>query len=86
MLDSYANFNVTGSMKFENIIFRGENALATVADSSADLTHPPLATLPVKKCSISTDLDGTHSAISFDFDAVAPSELDDKYSCTDSGF
>ena len=53
-------------MSFTNIEFKGEHALATVANSAlATYTHPPLATLPVKKCSVNTEPDGTHTALSF---------------------
>lgn len=73
-------------MTFENIVFRGENALAVVADATATPAHPPLATLPVKKCSIPTEPDGTHTAITFSFDASAPAALSGGYVCSDSGF
>ena len=66
VLDSYANFNVTRSMSFTNIEFRGEHAVATVANAAlGTYTHPPLATLPVKKCGVTTEPDGTHTALSF---------------------
>ena len=78
-------------MYFENIIFRGENALATIADASNDeLKHPPLATIPVKKCTIPTDLDGTYTGITFELDSDAETALtidgSVAYTCTDSGF
>lgn len=51
VMDPYVNFNVTGSMSFENIVFRGEQALASYS-STATVTSPPLATIPTKLCSI----------------------------------
>ena len=66
VLDSYANFNVTRSMTFTGIEFRGEHALAKVANSAlGTYTHPLLNTLPVKKCSVNTEPDGTHTALAF---------------------
>ena len=50
--DPYFNFNVTGSMTFKNVEFRGEQALADYADPAAAKTTPPLATIPVKKCDL----------------------------------
>jgi len=52
VLDPYYNFNITRSMSFENINFNGLHALATLADTTTIPTHPPLATIPVKKCDI----------------------------------
>ena len=72
-------------MTFENVIFRGENALARVVDASVSLTHPPLATLPVKKCSATTP-DGTHTELVLALDSSAPTALDGLYECKDSGF
>ena len=86
MLDSYANFNVTGSMTFCDIIFKGENALAVAADPDVTLTHPPLATLPVLKCSVSTEPTGTHTAIDFDENADVAADLAGLFTCTDSSF
>ena len=63
MLDSYANFNVTRSMEFTNIEFRGEHALAVA--NPAPYTYPLISTLPVKKCTVNTEPDGTHTALAF---------------------
>ena len=50
VLDPYFYFNVTNSMTFKQINFRGESALATPVDSSITPVYPPLATIPLKKC------------------------------------
>ena len=52
VLDSYYNFNVTKSLSFENIAFNGASALATRVPSATAPTHPPLATIPIKKCTL----------------------------------
>ena len=52
VLDSHFNFNVTGSLTFENIKFRGESALARPVSPTATLSYPPLATIPIKKCTV----------------------------------
>ena len=86
VLDSGAYFNITGSMKFENIEFRGENALAAPVDASlSSFLHPPLAIIPTKKCSVATAPDGTHSALSFTL-STSVSALDNLFKCSDSGF
>ena len=84
VMDSYANFNVTGSMTFSNIDFTGENALAVSADTDAQVT-PPLATVPVKKCTI-TEPDGTHTALTITVVSSTDSLLTSNFVCTDSGF
>ena len=50
VMDSYANFNITGSMTFTNIDFTGINALAVQTDGTVTIVTPPLATIPVNKC------------------------------------
>lgn len=52
VLDPYYHFNVTRSMSFDGITFRGESALANHLDSTITPTYPPLATIPVVKCEI----------------------------------
>ena len=52
VLDSNFNFNVTKSLSFENINFQGESAIATPVSSASAPTHPPLATIPIKKCTL----------------------------------
>ena len=52
VLDSYYHFNITRSMTFEDITFRGESALAARADPSTTPTYPPLATIAIPKCSV----------------------------------
>ena len=81
MLDSYVNFNITGSMTFTSIDFRGENALATPVTT---YTGPPMATLPVLKCTVSTTIDSTNTAPTFTLSTTAP--LTDKFTCEDSNF
>ena len=83
VLDSYVNFNITGSMTFNNIEFRGEHALAV--PSRAPLAHPPLATLPIKKCEVQTAPDGSHKQL-FLLSSEAVSYLVNRFKCTDSGF
>ena len=56
VLDPYYHFNITRSMSFEGITFRGESALAQPIDSSAVPSYPPLATIPTTKCTI-TEID-----------------------------
>ena len=49
VLDNHSYFNVTSSMSFESIEFRGENALAylpTTADTF------PLNTIPLRLCQV----------------------------------
>lgn len=43
-------------MSFNEISFRGENALASMVDTSTTPTHPPIATIPIKKCSVSDEI------------------------------
>ena len=67
VLDSGAYFNVTGSMTFNNVEFRGDSALAAPAATLTSYTHPPLATIPVKKCVVPTgSADGSHTALTFE--------------------
>ena len=85
-MDSYANFNVTGSMTFSKIEFRGENALAVPVDPTlSTFVHPPLASIPVKKCTVATAPDGTHTAITLTASTTV-TPLTGLFSCTDSGF
>ena len=86
VLDSYVNFNITGSMTFENIEFRGENALAAPIDPTlTTFLHPPMATIPSKKCRVTTAPDGKHTALGFTLETgVAP--LVGKFACSDSTF
>lgn len=52
VLDPYYNFNVTRSMSFDSITFTGIDALATLASTTDIPTIPPLAKIPVTKCTI----------------------------------
>ena len=88
VLDSGAFFNVTGSMEFRNIEFRGENALAAPKDPSlASFAHPPMATIPAKKCLISASEipDGRHKPISFTT-SIEVTNLNNLFDCSDTGF
>lgn len=51
VLDSYYNFNITRSLSFEKIDFSGIHALAS-RKTTGTPKHPPLATIPVTKCTI----------------------------------
>ena len=82
VLDSYANFNVTRSMSFNGIEFRGENALALAAST---YTGPPLATVPVKKCTLAAEVDGTNTAPSFTL-STDQALLTGQFSCADGTF
>lgn len=48
-MDNHAYFNVTGSMSFNSIEFRGENALSYLP---AGATSFPLNTIPVRLCQV----------------------------------
>ena len=76
---------MTGSLSFTNIEFRGENALAKPVDYSS-LTHPPISTIPEKKCTVVTAPDGTHTALTFTTLLASETLLNAKFSCTDAGF
>ena len=50
VMDSYANFNITGSMTFTNIDFTGINELAVPNDETATNVTRLLGTIPINKC------------------------------------
>ena len=62
VLDSFTNFNITGSMEFRNIIFRGDSALArsivATSTSPVEISHPILSTIPLTKCLYSGTVSG----------------------------
>ena len=49
VLDNHSYFNVTSSMSFESIEFRGENALAYLFPTAAAF---PLNTIPLRLCQV----------------------------------
>ena len=87
-MDSYVNFNITGSMTFTNIDFTGENALAIPIDASSTIVTPPLATVPIKKCKVTTTTapDGTYTPLKLETITSSETLISDKFKCNDSGF
>ena len=85
-MDSYVNFNITGSMTFTNIDFTGENALAIPIDASSTIVTPPLATVPIKKCKVTTAPDGTYTPLKLETITSSETLISDKFKCNDSGF
>jgi hypothetical protein len=78
--DNHSYFNITRSMTFDSIEFRGENALAQPTDIAK-----PVNTKPYKLCEV---LAADEAAITGEYTRIPlkKTDISDDYKCEDNGF